>query len=258
MRLLIGIDDTDNITSGATGHLARHLRKEIADQHLAHTISISRHQLFLSPEVPYTSHNSSACMVVDTTSDKLISLTDLCREYLIKYSEEGSDVGLCIATWEQVSLEVQAFGQQAKETVLTQPQAYSLAVQAGIFLEGLTGTRQGIIGALAAVGLRKTENDGRFIWLPGMYELAGVYTASELYDSIRIDCIQDLAGKQIPEDSKIKIPDNTQVRTTPWPRPVLIDGKAVMLVVKTTEDLQTTEEENYEYEMAPKDVIRRY
>ncbi|AFY51250.1 hypothetical protein Nos7524_5538 [Nostoc sp. PCC 7524] len=258
MRLLIGIDDTDNITSGATGHLARHLRKEIVEQQLAQTISISRHQLFLSPEIPYTSHNSSACIMVETTPEKLTFLTDFCREYLMKYSEAGSDVGLCVANWDQVNLTVQAFSKQAKETVLTQSQAYCVAVQAGLFLEGLTGTRQGIIGALAAVGLRKTENDGRFIWLPGLYELSGVYTASQLYQSISIDCIQDLAGGQISDDSKIKIPDNSTIRTSPWPRPVLIDGKAVMLVVKASEDLQVTGEENYEYEMAPKDIIRRY
>ncbi|MBD2775203.1 ABC transporter substrate-binding protein [Iningainema tapete] len=175
MRYLIGIDDTDNLTSGGTGKLARQLSKEIAEQNLAQTIGITRHQLHLSPEIPYTSHNSSACIMVDT-SQELVALTDYCREYLLLHSEEESDVGLCVAAWEQVSPTVQAFGQQAKEIVLTQEQAVRVATVSGIFLFGLTGTKQGIIGALAAVGLRKNGNDGRFIWVPGLYDLSGVHT----------------------------------------------------------------------------------
>ncbi len=54
IRFLIGIDDTDNVTTGGTGNLARDLRKQIVEQKLAQTIGITRHQLFLSPEIPYT------------------------------------------------------------------------------------------------------------------------------------------------------------------------------------------------------------
>ncbi|WP_414553116.1 hypothetical protein [Anabaena sp. CCY 0017] len=260
MYLLIGIDDTDNTTSGATGHLARDLRKQISDCNLAHTISITRHQLFLSPEIPYTSHNSSACMLVDTQLETVNVLIDYCREYLIKYSEPGSDVGLCVAQSEQVSSAVQAFGKQAKETVLTQAQARSIASQAGILLEGLTGTQDGIIGALAGVGLRKTGNDGRILWIPGLYELSGIYTASQLYQTLNIDRIQDLEGRLLSSDTRIQIKfsEETRMKTGRWPRPVLIDGQAVMLVVKAVEDQDAIGKKNYEYEMAPKDIIRQY
>jgi hypothetical protein len=250
MLYLIGIDDTDNVTSGGTGNLARQLRKQIGDRNLAKTIGISRHQLCLSPEIPYTSHNSSACIMVDASPETVSALIDYCREYLLKYSEPGSDVGLCVAEWDKVSLAVQTFGKDAKEIVLTQAQAISVASQAGLLLEGLTGTRDGIIGALAAVGLRKSGNDGRFIWMPGLYELSGIYTASQLYQSASIDRIQNLEGEPVSADTRIK--------TGPWPRPVLIDGQAVMLVVKAIEEIQTIGEKNYEYEMAPKNVIRRY
>lgn len=125
-RYLIGIDDTDNLTSGGTGNLARQLRKEIAEQNLAQTIGITRHQLHLSPEIPYTSHNSSACIMVETSQELVNALTDYCREYLLLHSEDGSDVGLCIAAWDRVSLTVQAFGKQAKEIVLTQEEAVVL------------------------------------------------------------------------------------------------------------------------------------
>ncbi len=177
-------------------------------------------------------------------------ITEYCREYLIKYSEPGSDVGLCVAEWDKVNSATQTFGKQAKEKVLTQAEALSVAKQAGLFLEGLTGTKEGIIGALAAVGLRKSGNDGRFLWVPGLYEVSSICTVRQLYQTASIDRIQDLEGNLVSEDTKIK--------TSPWPRPVLIDGQAVMLVVKTIDNSHQVGEKNYEYEMAPKNVIRRY
>ncbi|HLO84934.1 MAG TPA: hypothetical protein VK203_07965 [Nostocaceae cyanobacterium] len=286
MRLLIGIDDTDNATSGGTGNLARQLIKEIIEQNLAQVISICRHQLLVSPEIPYTSHNSSACMMVETTSDLIKPLTDCCREFLLQYSEEGSDVGLCIGEWNQVNLVVENFGKQAKEKVLTQEEALSVAKECGLFLEGLTGTKDGIIGALAAVGLRKTGNDGRFIWLSGLYDLAGVYTASQLFQAVKIDRIRDVEGKEIDKNVRIKIGGGNKVvqiflwkwmielgsnslmkytfskveysQINRWPRPVLLDEQAVMLVAQASNQSQKSGEENYEYEMASKYIIRQY
>jgi hypothetical protein len=286
MYFLIGIDDTDNLISGGTGNLARQLLKQIIERKFAQAISISRHQLLVSPEIPYTSHNSSACMMLETSPEVITSLTDSCREFLLQYSEEGSDVGLCIGEWNQVNFIVENFGKQAKEKVLTQGEALSVAQKSGLFLEGLTGTKDGIIGALAAVGLRKTGNDGRFIWLPGLYDLAGVYTASQLYQAVKIDRIQDLEGKEIHENTKIKIGGGNKVLQiflwkwmiesgasslmkcafskveysdiNRWPRPVLLDDQAVMLVAKTSDSSQNLGEENYEYEMASKHIIRQY
>ena len=250
MRFLIGIDDTDNITSGGTGRLARQLGTQIAEDKLARPVSITRHQLFLSPEIPFTSHNSSACIMVEVHAEMVSVLADYCREFLLKYSELGSDVGLCLADWDRVSPAVQTFGKWAKEKVLNQEQALSLTHQAGLVLLGLTGTKDGIIGALAGVGLRKTGNDGRFIWLPGLYKLSGVYTAQQLYETASIDRIQDLEGRSVSEDTKIQ--------TAPWPRPVLLDGQAIMLVVKATCENHEIGELDYEYQIAPKSIIRQY
>lgn len=250
MRFLIGIDDTDNLTSGGTGKLTRQLGAQLTEQKLAHPIGMTRHQLLVSPEIPYTSHNSSACILAEVAPEKVSALADYCREFLLENSLEGSDAGLCLAQWDKVSPAVQAFGQQAKEKVLNFEEAVEVAYQAGLLLEGLTGTKGGIIGALAGVGLHKSGNDGRFLWLPGLRELSGVYTAQQLYQTASIDRIQDLEGRLVSDDDRIQV--------DPWPRPVLQDGKAIMLVVKTTPELYEIEEEDYEYRMAPKIIIREY
>ena len=50
-------------------------------------------------------------------------------------------------------------------SLLTQTEAHQLAAEHGIHLEGLAGTQDGIIGALAALGLLSTRNDGRVVYL---------------------------------------------------------------------------------------------
>ena len=62
MRYLIGIDDTDNLESRGTGHRARQLAQFLID--LAEPLRITRHQLLVVPEIPYTSHNSSAAICI--------------------------------------------------------------------------------------------------------------------------------------------------------------------------------------------------
>ncbi len=42
-------------------------------------------------------------------------------------------------------------------------EAQGIAAEAGVYLEGLTGYRMGIVGALAAVGLRRAEARTRFL-----------------------------------------------------------------------------------------------
>ena len=61
---LLAIDDTDNLTSRGTGFLARQLALRMAEAGIAEVKAITRHQLLVDPRIPYTSHNSSACLVL--------------------------------------------------------------------------------------------------------------------------------------------------------------------------------------------------
>ena len=64
ITLLIGIDDTDNLETRGTGFRARQLASGLQASALATTHGITRHQLLVDPRIPYTSHNSSACLRV--------------------------------------------------------------------------------------------------------------------------------------------------------------------------------------------------
>jgi hypothetical protein len=241
---LIGIDDTDNLESRGTGALARQLGAQLREAGLAEVAGITRHQLFVSPHIPYTSHNSSICMVVQLARAQPDQLADVCRAYLLQESASGSDVGLCLASSSVIAPAIIEFGEQAKRQIVDHAQAHHLARQAGLLLEGLTGDGGGVIGALAAVGLRASGSDGRFLWLDGLRELTGVYTAGQIYQAARIDSIRSMAGAELPMAARIDV--------SPWPRPVLIEGRAVLLVEEVCDN------EQYDWRILPKDAIRRY
>lgn len=221
MRYLIGIDDTDNLESRGTGYRARMLGSGFQDAGLAVLRGITRHQLLVSPVIRYTSHNSSACLLVDADTGPE-PLVDFARTFLLRESAPGSDAGLCIAPWEDVAVTVQDFGERAKREVLSTDEATALACKAHFILEGLTGDGGGVIGSLAAVGLRAAGNDGRFLWLPGIRDLTGAYTVDELLGLTGIEVFRTLDGAEIPSADIVDL--------GAWCRPILEDGQAVLLV----------------------------
>jgi hypothetical protein len=245
MRCLICIDDTDNLESRGTGFRARQLGLRLTESGLGSLRGVTRHQLYVHPSIPYTSHNSSACLDVDLHDDRFADARDFCREYLATESADGSDAGLCMAKFEAIADEVVEFGRHAKERVLTREQAHVLAGRHGIHLEGVTGDRMGVIGALAGAGLRRGGHDGRFIWLEGVRELTGTATAGRLLASTGIDSIETLDGSPLPDDAEVLV--------DPWPRPVLLHGRAVLLT-----EACGGEHERTGWRILPKEAIRRY
>lgn len=245
LRYLIGIDDTDNLESRGTGFRARCLGAELAGAGLVRVDGISRHQLLVHPDIPYTSHNSSACLDAHVRNASRDDVVDFCRDFLRRESAEGSDAGLCIAAYESLNGEVQAFGKRAKQVVLERKDAEYVARRAEVHLEGLTGDHGGMIGALAGVGLRRTGTDGRFIWLDGVRELSGKLLAASLLADTGIDAIEDRQGRPVSPDSTIWVES--------WPRAVLIDGRAVLLVEKPEKS-----DVGFDWQLLPREDIRRF
>ncbi|MCC6714580.1 MAG: hypothetical protein IT496_05060 [Gammaproteobacteria bacterium] len=247
--LLIGIDDTDNLDSRGTGFRARELGVQLTEHGLASLKSVTRHQLFVSPDIPYTSHNSAACLEFAADTARRVEITEYCRRYLARESAPGSDAGLCIATPDQVNGRVAAYAESAKRTVLTMDHCYETARAEGIYVEGLTGTRQGVIGSLAAVGLHHGGNDGRFLWLRGLRELEpGVYAIKELRRLVDIDDYRSLDGELLTDE-------NTRMRITEWAKPILRHGRSVLLVESEGEDY---EDPSCRWCVVRKEIIKQY
>jgi hypothetical protein len=158
--IYIGIDDTDVIGSPGTNQLARAIVRRLGA--VAEGSVICRHQLFFDPRVPYTSGNGSASIQLPRGGEvPRAQLLDTVRGVMREWYVEGSDPGLALA--ERASWEMSDFAARAKREVVHQADARAIADRSGCHLEGLGGTHQGIIGALAAVALIDGGNDGRVV-----------------------------------------------------------------------------------------------
>jgi hypothetical protein len=210
MSILISIDDTDNPDSQGTGRLSQSLSRTIQEKGWGLCSAVTRHQLFVHEDIPYTSHNSAMCFEADIDDAALQPLTDFMQEALEQQSAEGSDPGLCIAVRDRNlgRRQLMAFGQKAKNNVLTKSQAYDLAGELGIHLSEHGGTGDGIIGALAGIGLRLTGNDGRF---RGWYHFDKAGTAvsvKELCQYPFVDEVRPMGHPPLSPEQKVILGDD--------------------------------------------------
>ena len=236
MKYLLGIDDTDNLESRGTGHRVRELADWLSSNHLAEPLGITRHQLLVDARIPYTSHNSSACLAVHTERPE--DVWNAARQFLLLTSAIGSDVGLCLAHWDSITDDVMTHGRRAKLEVLTMLEAQETAARSEIRIEGLTGTGGGIIGALAGIGLHRAGNDGRFLWLPGLRDLKGKYPIEEIVVKGHIERVCTVDDEELTAGNIVDVGE--------WVRPILRNGKSTLYV----------EEQNHEWHILSKDRIK--
>lgn len=189
--IFVGIDDTDIVGSPGTNQLARVLVAEVAKDFTCQLIL--RHQLLNDPRVHYTSKNGSASIwlkpVHDSAPDENVLIQTL-RRRMLEWYVPGSDPGLCVTS--KVPHEIVEWGLRCQRELVNQQLARNLAAKHEIYLEGLGGTEGGIIGALAAVGLAESGDDGRVV-VQGDWpdDLAGPTPIEKILErGIKVQCLQ--------------------------------------------------------------------
>lgn len=192
MHYIIGIDDTDNTESRGTGHLARLMATALAQDFRIH--GVTRHQLLQDERVPMTAKNSCAGIIFEGDSYPLEEIALYARKLMLDDYQPGSDPGLCVAA--QVPAEIIAYGQRARREFLYQQEPRHLAAKHGIYLEGLGGTEGGVIGALAAVGLAASGNDGRYVEVGSIRNLEGLLPIADVL-SAGIVSVRMLDGESV-------------------------------------------------------------
>ncbi len=227
MRYLLAIDDTDQKDWPGTGHLLEKIRKNITENGWGIADSITRHQLFVHPSVPYTSHNSVMCFAGEISQRKEIErIIDLSISYLKRESAPESDPGLCVVFPDEVKYpeRIINFGRKAKIKKLSKQDAYQLAEELSIYLTEHGGTGDGVIGALAGTGLRLSGNDGRFRGSHFILENPCKFKIKDLCEKWEID-------KACTEDGQI-LSDEELVSLKGKVKTVLKENKSVLLVKK--------------------------
>jgi len=226
VRVYLGFDDTDTIESDrGTGKLARWFEDVLPRGY--HFWGVIRQQLLIHQDIPYTSHNSSACVILET--DACIvgrELISAAVEHVEQYAVEGSDPGICVAHEEDPNLaDLVAFGRACTTRMVTQNEAFKAAK--GMHLSGHGGSNDGIIGAAAAVGLTAYGWGGRFIEFGRLRALPDQMSVQELEKS-------SILVVSVDRDGKVPAPGD-MILTGGWLRPRLWGGGAVLSVIPRTD-----------------------
>lgn len=222
MRIYIGFDDTDvKDADRGTGKLARWFERELPEG--CRVWGVVRQQLLVDEAIPYTSHNSSACVVVDCP--EAVSLEELTEKsifHIERHFMDGSDPGLCVCSAGHPAMgALMNFGRSCSERVVSQEDA--LIAARGIHLSGHGGTNDGIIGAAAAVGLTFQGWSGRFIEFGRLRDIP---------QSVKVKTLEQLGIQVISLDRDARIPSSVDmVENNGWLRPRLLGGCPILPVV---------------------------
>ncbi len=232
MRVYVCFDDTDVLGADrGTGKLVRWFTERLPEG--CTSWGVVRQQLLVHPDVPYTSHNSSGCAVIDVPdATYLRRLARLGADHIAEHFIEGSDPGLCIVPETADLAPLIAFGQRAAIEVVTQADARSLARETGVHLSGHGGTEDGVIGALAGVGLTAGGWAGRFVdYRVPLRSFGPIVTVGEV----------EAAGiVVVPVDRNVMVPKPTDtLDTQDWLRPRLWGGRPVAPVMSSGPDAWT-------------------
>ena len=175
-RLVVCVDDTDDVTKAtSTGEIAGLMVDEARAMGGFVRLGITRHQLLLRDDVPYTSHNSSMAFELAMPPGSCDEFRRRAIEVIEANRADVSDPGLCVALVPRTenggvqgasrrALDaLAAFGNRAKVEFCSKESAYELARSIPwVTLSEHGGDGAGVVGALAGVGLRLGGNDGRF------------------------------------------------------------------------------------------------
>lgn len=222
MKFYVGFDDTDILGAEiGTGKLVRHFARKLPAG--ARMWGVIRHQLLIDERIPSTSHNSSACAIIESDGGVSVEqLRDAAAQHIKEMALQGSDPGLCVACVEAVRPSVVEFGLSCTHSIETQKRAIAVAAESAIHLSGHGGTNDGIIGALAAVGLTAHGWSGRLIERGGLRNLPNPVSVSEL-------AANEITPIDIGRDAT-NIPPEAMINTNGWPRPRFCGGRAVLPV----------------------------
>lgn len=239
MNVVICVDDTDSLDKKiSTGKIADYIKQAIEDNKIGICESITRHQLLLHPDIPYTSHNSSMCMVAEIKEGKEIEIIKLAADIIEGNMADEADPGFCLCITHRLKPEdlhkLITFGQLAQKEVLSKETAYKLAKDLDIHLSEHGGTGQGVIGALAGVGLRLSGNDGRF---KGQLKIKssredGLVTVSEICAQTGSAEVRDVEGNILQKEQQVELGE--------YAKAVLYQHRKVVVVASKEEGGYTT------------------
>lgn len=218
MTIYLGIDDTNADGTPGTGKIARAAAAALARDFPV--LGVTRHQLYRHDNIPATTHNAALCVHLEGNGNAASGqVFAYAKEFVSRSAASGSNPGICVASDGQIIPEVAAFAEDAKACVLSLNEARTVARRAGLLVDGF-GTMRGIIGAVAAVGLAASGNDGRYVQKGILRDLSGSCPVGALL-AAGVDEVRSTAGTVITDGT---------VTFDEFPKPSVEGGRAVLYV----------------------------
>lgn len=198
MIFYLGIDDTGQPGKAGTKATALALGLHLQTRKLVRLLHVSAHTLLTVGEISNNRPTHAYCLTLEGEVQRLREIDMESRVYLMHNSAVGANPGFALASREQVNERIINWGKASQSLSLERREALDLARSQGITAAGFNGSGIGVIGALAAVGLRSSGSDGWITWLPGLPDLKGVMTFSEILHISTFDYVKSLRGR-IPD-----------------------------------------------------------
>lgn len=234
MRYIISVDDTDDLTKEtSTGLIANQIAKKLKNDYDAKiNKGVTRHQLLLAEGIPYTSHNSA--MAIDVSCEKSINeIAEIAKKIVIENMAKTACPGLCILLADDFENEKElvSYGLKTKKEIVKKEETLSLIEKYKDVLLGfeLGGNGQGIIGALAGIGLRLFGNDGTFRGKAKIPQGTNFVTVKDFKTEYKAEDVLDA-------ETRKSLDDETKIFCEDFAKLFFINHKKVALAIKNSEN----------------------
>lgn len=214
MKIYIAIDDTRCLDGGGAGKMTASLSGVITDNKWGSCQMTSRHRLYPNPVTGCKKHNTARCFPACIDEDYLPVFIEYACKIIKTSAAPGSNAGLAIvipALLEDVDA-LREYSYKVKEDLVDKEQTLAMGRNPGIFLFELSGNGNGIIGALAAAGLRSTGNDGQ---IRGQLKIGSgegsIVTVQEILDNTYVKQVKSMTFETLVPDETIRLGEKVKV-----------------------------------------------
>lgn len=228
MKIFVAIDDSRRLDGAKAGETVSQLTEFIAAKGWGKCSLPSRHRLYPHPDTGCQKHNTARSFAADIGAQYLQDFIVYACSLIKRTGAPDSNAGLAVAVPELMedTAELIDFAYRAKEVLVSKAEALILGRKSGIYLYALSGSGQGIIGALAGAGLRMTGNDGQF---RGKLHLGTgedyIASIKEILTGSYVEQVKNMNFENINEDEWVRMGEKVKI--------VLLDNKYTLMVFPT-------------------------
>ena len=228
MKIYVALDDSRQLDGGKAGETASLMAKFIEEKNWGQSAIPSRHRLYPHPETGCKKHNTARSFAADIHEQYLAAFIDYACKLVKETGTPDSNAGLVAAIPELMANpdELIDYAYRVKEELVTKEEALGFANKPGLYVFEVNGSGQGIIGALAAAGLRITGNDGQF---RGKLQVGTgedyIASVKEIVDKTYVEQVKNMDFEDIGDAEYVRMGEKVKV--------VLLDNKYTLMVFPT-------------------------